>query len=135
MAENNDILTTKQIGDIGEDIAVQYLKSQEFDILDRNYGDKWGELDIVAKNKDKIHFVEVKTLSYSTKKQLEYAVSHETWRPEEQVHSFKLHQIEKILTTWISRNAYEGEWQIDVAAVRVVPEERYATINYLENVA
>lgn len=125
---------TKIVGDYGEKIAANYLRKKGFVILDLNYWRKWGELDIVASKDGIVHFVEVKTVSYETKQKLEYAVSCGAWRPEEQVHQFKLHQIGKVLETWISDRSYEGDWQIDVIAVRVVPHETYATVNYIENI-
>lgn len=125
---------TRAIGNIGEGIAATHLQNIGYVIVERNYWKKWGEIDIVAKKGALIHFVEVKTVSYETKADLEHAVTHETWRPEELVHTFKLHQIHKALETWISENAYDGEWQIDVVAVRVVPRETFSTINLIENV-
>lgn len=132
MTENKK--NTKLIGNLGEKIAANYLKNKGFTILETNYWRKWGELDIVAKKAEKIHFVEVKTVSYETKGKLQYAVSCGTWRPEEQVHQFKLRQIGKALQTWIIDNKYKGEFQIDVAAVRIVIDEKYATVNYIENI-
>lgn len=131
---NNNKLKNKETGDLGERIACKYLKSKGLTIVERNYLKKWGEVDIVARETDKVHFVEVKTVSYETKSDLDRAVSHGTWRPEEQVHEFKLHQIHKALETWISENNYAGDWQIDVVAVRVVPREKYAGVNYIENI-
>ncbi len=125
---------TKVIGDYGEKIAANYLKKRGFTVLDINYWRKWGELDIVASKDGMVHFVEVKSVSYETKEKLRYAVSCGTWRPEEQVHQFKLHQIGKSIETWISDRSYEGAWQIDVVAVRMVVEEKYATVNYIENI-
>lgn len=125
---------TKIIGDYGEKIAANYLKKKGFSILDLNYWRKWGEIDIVASKEGIVHFVEVKTVSYETKQKLQYAVSCGTWRPEEQVHQFKLHQIGKALETWLSDRSYVGNWQIDVIAVRVVLEDKYATVNYIENI-
>ena len=59
--------TEKQIiGKIGEDAASTYLKENGYSIIDRNYSRKWGELDIVAKKGNKIHFVEVKSVSRKT---------------------------------------------------------------------
>ncbi len=124
----------KQIGDLGESIAAKYLENKGYSILECNYWRKWGELDIVTKKGEIVHFVEVKTVSHETKADLKYSVSCETWRPEEQVHRFKLGQIYKALETWISENNYEGEWQIDVIAVRVVPHETYATVKCIENI-
>ena len=123
-----------KIGALGENIASKYLEKRGFLILDRNYWKKWGELDIVAQKNSVVHFVEVKTVSYETRQQLEYAVTHETWRPEEQVHAFKLKQIHKALETWLSEHNYEGDWVIDVIAVRVVPRETYATVKFIDNI-
>lgn len=126
---------TKEIGDLGEAIAVKYLVNKGFSILEQNYWRKWGELDIVARETNgMVHFVEVKTVSYETKALLEEAVSRGTWKPEEQVHQFKLHQIYKALETWIADKQYKGDWQIDVVAVRVVPRERFASVKYIENI-
>jgi putative endonuclease len=126
--------TPKDIGKLGEEIASVFLMKQGFTILERNYWRKWGELDIVAKKGDRVHFVEVKTVSHETKAELERNISRETWRPEEQVHQFKLHQIQKALETWIADNNYEGDWQIDVVGVRVVPRETFSTVNLIENI-
>ncbi len=125
---------TKIVGNLGEKVAANYLKRKDFVILATNYWKKWGELDIVAQKGRKVHFVEVKTVSYETKQKLEYAVSQGTWRPEDQVHHFKMRQIGKALETWISENSYKGDWQIDVIAVRLVVIEKYATVNYIENI-
>ena len=50
------------VGKAGEDFVVQFLKSKGYIILKRNWRDsRYGELDIVAENKQFIIFVEVKT--------------------------------------------------------------------------
>jgi putative endonuclease len=125
---------TKVTGAIGEDVAKQFLIQRGYSILEMNYWRKWGEIDIVAKKGDKVHFVEVKTVSHETKQDLKWAVSRGTWRPEELVHRFKLHQIHKALQTWISDNKYAGDFQIDVMAVRIVPHETFATVKLIENI-
>lgn len=51
---------TRRIGDKGEDLVVELLKSRGFEILDRNFRMKFGELDIVAMRGRCVHFVEVK---------------------------------------------------------------------------
>jgi len=58
--------TTKEIGDQGEEAAVQYLKSRGYRILERNYKIKigtrmMGELDIISQKGRDLVFVEVKT--------------------------------------------------------------------------
>ena len=54
-------MTTKEIGQIGEDAAVNYLISQGYSILERNWRCGHLELDIVALDGDFLAIVEVKT--------------------------------------------------------------------------
>lgn len=51
----------RRLGDFGEDAAAKYLKKKRYKILCRNYSNKYGEIDIIAKYKRDIIFVEVKT--------------------------------------------------------------------------
>lgn len=51
----------RNIGKIGEEKACLYLKSQGFFILKKNFRSYGGEVDIIAKKKDSIYFIEVKT--------------------------------------------------------------------------
>jgi putative endonuclease len=55
MAESHDL------GQKGEDLAAEHLKSAGYKILFRNW--KWGkhEIDIIASNKEYVVFAEVKT--------------------------------------------------------------------------
>ncbi len=127
-----------KIGAIGEEIAYMYLKKKGFSIIETNYLKKWGEIDIVSRetinNKHIIHFVEVKTVSYETKEMLQKAVSYGTWRPEENVHPRKIERMHRTIESWFTENNLDLEWQIDVASVRVVPREKYATVKFLPNV-
>ena len=139
---------TKKVGDLGELIACKYFKNKGFIIVERNYSKKWGEIDIVAretqqlaKKKDVshgtseiVHFIEVKSVSYETRAELNWAVTHETWRPEELVHDFKLNQIRKAAEIWIAEHNWSGDVQVDVLAVRMVPREKYASVNYISNI-
>ena len=48
-------------GNFGEDKATKFLKKQKYKIIKRNYANKLGEIDIIARQKDVVVFVEVKT--------------------------------------------------------------------------
>lgn len=56
----NNKISTRDKGAIGEDIAEKYLKSQGYDILGRNLSCRYGEIDLVARKKDRLFFVEIK---------------------------------------------------------------------------
>lgn len=51
----------QQLGKQGEDFATQYLKQNNYEIIERNFECKQGEIDIIAKDKDEYVFIEVKT--------------------------------------------------------------------------
>ena len=127
-----------RIGSYGEDIAARYLQRLGQQVIDKNYLKKWGEIDIVSretlKSKEIIHFVEVKTVSYETKVDLEKAVSYGTWRPEENVHAAKIQRLNRTIESWLTEKNFKSEWQIDVLAVRIVPSEKYATVKYIPNI-
>ena len=53
--------STQKVGALGEELVVKFLVKRGYRILDRNYRRPWGELDVVAKRNERIHFVEVKT--------------------------------------------------------------------------
>jgi len=138
MKQTEKLGKKNKVGAIGEQIAVNYLKKKGFQILSGNYLKKWGEIDIVAretnKRVDMVRFVEVKTVSYETRSKLEQAISHGTWRPEENVHKKKVQRLNRTIETWISENNYDGDWEIDLIAVRLVIREKYATVKYLPGI-
>ena len=51
----------KELGKKGEDLALRYLKKNGYHVYERNYVCKMGEVDIIAKEKDTLAFIEVKT--------------------------------------------------------------------------
>ena len=127
-----------KIGGLGEQIATNYLKNKGFTILEKNYLKKWGEIDLVARgttaNGPIIRFIEVKTVSYETKSELNHAISHGTWRPEENIHFKKIQRLNRAIESWLMDHNYEGDWEIDALAVRLVTREKYATVKYLPGI-
>lgn len=53
-----------QIGRNGEQIAEEYLLQQGYQILERNFHSQQGEIDLIAKEKSFLVFVEVKNYSF-----------------------------------------------------------------------
>lgn len=122
-----------EVGRIGEDTACEFLKKQGFEIVDRNYWRKWGEIDIVAQNKGKLHFVEVKSVTRSDLAD----VSHETgFRPEENVHPEKMKRLSRVIQTYLAEKgiAESGNWQFDVITVYLNMAKKQAKVFRYENV-
>lgn len=116
----------RKIGDIGEEIAVRYLKKQGYKILDRNFLKKWGELDIMAKNKKGVSFIEVKTLNQK---------SGQIFFPEQNVSFKKQKRLIRTAQTYLAQKNYplDTSWQIDVIAVELNWQTRKANLRHLKN--
>ena len=80
----------KDTGDKGEDLAVKLLEDSDYEIVERNYRFGKGEIDIIAKDKDTLVFVEVKT-----RKNLEFGP------PELAITMNKQRQIKKIAEAYL----------------------------------
>ncbi len=128
--------TDKQrLGNIGETEACNYLQKLGFSILTRNYRKPWGEIDIVAQKGNKIHFVEVKTVS------CEGEVIHETvdaYEPEDNIHPWKLKRLSRAIDTYLSDNNIDEDkidWQLDAVAMYINQGSGHVIkIDYLEDV-
>lgn len=114
------------VGKAGEDFVVEYLKSQGYIIVKRNWRDsRYGELDIVAENRECIAFVEVKTRQ---KNSLVSGV--------EAVDFAKQQRTKNAANTFMRRLRTKLPPRIDVAEVTVLEEkdnEFTFELNYIKN--
>lgn len=53
-------MKAKDIGNLGESMACEFLKNKGYDIICRNFLKPYGEIDIIAKDKNFLVFIEVK---------------------------------------------------------------------------
>lgn len=94
-------------GKKGESIASSYLKKSGYRILETNYRCAMGEIDIIARDKDVLVFVEVKTRS-----------SEELGYPEQAVHIRKQKKISQLALWYLEENKLTGaKARFDVVAV------------------
>jgi putative endonuclease len=80
-------------GKEGEDIAADWLVSQGYTIVARNYRKRFGEVDIIASLDEYLVFIEVKTRS-----------SHQYGSPLEAVTLRKQRQLSRIANDYLMRN-------------------------------
>lgn len=116
----------RKIGNTGEDLACQFLMSKGLKIKNRNYLEKWGELDIVAVKKrwffssriEKIHFVEVKTVSCETKWGSDQEII-DNYLLSDNVHFRKIQRLKRIIQTYLMKEKVSDEtkWQFDIIIV------------------
>ena len=110
------------LGRKGENHAASFLKSKGYRILARNLSTPLGEIDIVARDKEFLVFVEVKT-----------RVSDDAVAPEEQVNPHKRNQLTKAAKYYLGR--YPPPMppaRFDVVSI-VWPAGGHPTVKHIEH--
>lgn len=117
-------MQNKQTGDYGENIACKYLKNMGYKILERNYRIRGGEIDIVAKDKDTLVFVEVKT-----------RYSHEYGLPEESITPWKIKALLKTARFYIQKIGWgDREYRLDFVGVDFADSRENPKIEIIKNI-
>lgn len=111
----------RNTGRLGEDLAVQTLQDKGFEILERNFSNRFGEIDIIAFDKNTLVFVEVKA-----KKGANFGL------PEEMVNAGKLKRIQRMAQVYL--NGKNLPCRIDVIAIVLSPANEILRLNHYENV-
>ncbi|MBI2010929.1 MAG: YraN family protein [Candidatus Colwellbacteria bacterium] len=111
-----------ELGKIGENLATDYLKRQRYKILERNYRQPWGEIDIIARSPDKtLVFVEVK------------AVKGLGITPEEHLTKSKLKILERTASLYTGQHPQlvkdNKGWRIDLIAISFNPGHTPTSMN------
>lgn len=75
---------TTEVGKFGESVACYFLQSKKYKILEQNYYASHNEIDIIAENKKYIVFVEVKTRSCNSERDLAYGTPAMAVTPSKQ---------------------------------------------------
>ncbi len=116
-----------ETGKLGERLAEKHLISKGFSVIGRNYRKFFGEIDIIAKKEDTIHFIEVKSVNMG------YGIGG--FRPEDNVHEKKIQRLYKTIGIYLIENNYKDDqlWQIDVVSVYIDSSNKKADIKLLMN--
>jgi len=104
------------IGLKAETQAVEYLKNNGYSIHERNFHSRFGEIDIVAKKGDILHFVEVK-----------YSKDYDALT---RITAKKLQRIIKTIDYYIYKKDIDSDYQIDAIIVNDKLIELVENISY-----
>ena len=114
-------MTNTQLGQKGEKVASQYLEKMGYTIVSRNYKSSYGEIDIIAKDKNELVFVEVKT-----------RCSKKYGEAREAVNEPKKKHIKKAATYYIYKHRLENEL-IRFDVMEVYAKENEFQIKQIKN--
>lgn len=116
----------KSVGDFGETSACTYLKHRGYKILERNYRNRGGEIDIIAEKGSYVVFVEVKTRN-----------SEDFGAPSEAVNAVKQQKIANTAMAYIMQHCPDNDFRFDVIEVMykksVFGGFKTVKVNHIEN--
>lgn len=114
MAQHNEL------GKKGEQLAVNFLLKNGYEIIEQNYRFDKAEVDIIARYKDILAIIEVKTRSTT-----------DFGNPEEFVKPKQIKQLVKAVDEYVIVNDLDVEVRFDIVAI--VKEKKGFKIEHLEN--
>ena len=116
-------MNRRATGILGEKLAKDFLKKRGYRILETNYRCPEGEIDIIAKHKDYLVFIEVRT-----KTSLEFG------SPEESITLTKRERLRAVTSRYRqTHNDLPLLWRIDVVAVELDQRGKLSRIELIEN--
>lgn len=116
--------TNQDLGNLGEDIAADYLTSTGYKIIERNFKKRYGDIDIVASDGDTITFIEVKT-----------RIGDKFGSGEEAITPWKLKTLIKSVNFYKHMHPeMDGAMRIDVVAIAMSANREVEKITLYKNV-
>jgi len=113
----------REVGILGEKIAVDHLREQGYHVRETNFRCREGEIDIIAEKDDFLVFVEVRTRRSSS-----------FGTPEESITPAKMERLVTLGQTYIEGHQNLPPcWRIDVVSVELTPQGRVSRIELIEN--
>jgi len=114
----------RKVGELGENLACQYLKRNGYKIIGRNFRKTGGEIDIIARDQKNgiLVFVEVKTRT-----------GNAFGQPQEAVDFFKQRKLKKAAFAYLNQKGSDCDFQIDVIAILLNYKTRKARIKHYQN--
>ena len=113
----------KRLGAWGEQLAVEHLKKLKYKIRETNFRCSYGEIDIVAEDKDCLVFVEVRTRTSSN-----------LGTPEESITRVKQEKLISLAFAYIQEHDLLPRfWRIDVVAVQLGSDRKVSRIEVIKN--
>ena len=110
----------KELGATGEQMAMRYLVDKGYVILEHNYYNRHKEADIIALDRDKIVFIEVKTRT-----------SDYFMQPEEAVNHQKRKNIMRVANQYVRYHKRTEPIRFDILAI--IKNAHETRINHIEN--
>ncbi len=112
-----------EIGKQGEALAADHLRQKNYTIIEKNFRCKLGEIDIIAKDRHIVVFVEVRTKTSHT-----YGPAYNT------VTYPKQKQVKRVALYYISKhNLVKTQFRFDVIGIHIEPQTNQHQIDHIQS--
>ncbi|MFH2137732.1 MAG: YraN family protein [Candidatus Omnitrophota bacterium] len=111
------------VGRRGESIAREYLEAKGYIILEHNFRNKYSEIDLIAKQKDILVFIEVRTKT-----------SERFGTPEESINKNKIKRLIRSAQAYTAYKRYQDQSRIDAVCVVLGEDGHPERINHYESI-
>ena len=118
----NLTIQRRDLGRFGEETAASYLRHKGFNIIERNYRQRIGELDIIARQGSCLVFVEVRTKT-----------DDRCGLPEESVTAVKIKKLRRLAQSYLQARSIKSDQDIRFDVVAIMHTNGQTTINHIEN--
>lgn len=115
----------KIVGSYGERLAREYLERRGYEIIATNVKISYQEIDIVAKIKDKLVFVEVKTRT-----------SASFGQADETIFDFKTQNLKNGISSFLENNKEYNDFEVhlDLIAIDINRADKTAKIKHYKDI-
>jgi putative endonuclease len=119
----------RTLGARGEELAVRHLEARGFDVVERNFRTRYGELDVVARDARALVFCEVKT-------RIVRAATRDVLGPFAAIGLRKQRQVRAMAREWLSQGRLQGarpaDLRFDAIGVSFDAQGRLLSLEHLE---
>lgn len=110
------------LGKKGENKAISYLHNHGFSVIKKHHVSPFGEIDIIAKKRNILYFIEVKTRSNVNK-----------GKPYESVTKTKIEHLEKTAKYFLLKNKYR-DYKLSIGVISIVIDKDIDKIDFYESI-
>lgn len=126
--------TRKDIGNLGERVAVEYFRRRGYRLIARNLTFKTGELDIIVQKDSVIHIIEVKAACCEIFPSRIDAGNTHDYDPAYNLSMYKIQKVVRTAKWYIAGIGWKGEWQVDGVLVWLRRKDGMARVTHLPQI-
>jgi putative endonuclease len=119
----------RRLGARGEDLAVRHLEARGFEVVERNFRTRYGELDVIARDSRALVFCEVKT-------RIVRLATRDVLGPFAAIGVRKQRQVRAMAREWLGQGRLDGvrppELRFDAIGVSFDAQGSLLSLEHLE---